>query len=66
MDVCRLIPVMHMFNTIIPFIGSLIASTLSFGCTLIFLRNCLKEIEEVALAVLKEAKQQSVDSFERE
>ena len=50
----------------IPFIGSAIASTLSFGCTLFFLRNCLKEIEEVALTVLKEAKQQSVNSFERE
>ena len=50
----------------IPFIGSAIASTLSFGCTLFFLRNCLKEIEEVALAVLKEAKQQSVNSFECE
>ena len=50
----------------IPFIGPAIASTLSFGCTLLFLRNCLKEIEEVALTVLKEAKQQSVNSFERE
>ena len=49
----------------IPFIGSAIASTLSFGCTLFFLRNCLKEIEEVALTVLKEAKQQSIDSLER-
>ena len=50
----------------IPVIGSVIASSLSFACTIFFLQSCLKEIEEVALAVLKEAKHQSVNSFERE
>ena len=49
----------------IPFVGPAIAGTLSFGCTIIFLRSCLKEIEKVALAVLEEAKQQSIDSLER-
>ena len=49
----------------IPFVGSAIAGALSFGCTIFFLRKCLNEIEEVALAVLEEAKQQSIDSLER-
>ena len=50
----------------IPLIGSVIAGSLSFACTIFFLQSCLKEIEKVALAVLKEAKQQSVNSFECE
>ena len=49
----------------IPFVGSAIAGALSFGCTIFFLRKCLNKIEEVALAVLEEAKQQSIDSLER-
>ena len=50
----------------ISFVGSAIAGTLSFGCSIVFLRNCLKEIEKVALAVLEEANQRSVDSLDRE
>ena len=49
----------------IPFVGSAIAGAISFGCTIFFLRKCLNKIEEVALAVLEEAKQQSIDSLER-
>ena len=50
----------------IPILGPVIASSLSFACTIFFLQSCLKEIEKIALAVLKEAKQQSVNSFECE
>ena len=50
----------------IPLLGPVIASSLSFACTIFFLQSCLKEIEKIALAVLKEAKQQSVNSFECE
>ena len=49
----------------IPFVGSAIAGAISFGCTIFFFRKCLNKIEEVALAVLEEAKQQSIDSLER-
>ena len=49
----------------IPFVGSAIAGAISFGCTIFFFRKCLNKIEEVALAVLEEAKQQSIGSLER-
>ena len=50
----------------IPVVGQAIAATLSFGCTIIFLRSCLKKIEKVALTVLEEASQRSVDNLDRE
>ena len=49
----------------IPLVGSAIASSISFSCTIHFLRKCLNEIEEVALAVLEEAKHRSIDSLDR-
>ena len=50
----------------IPVVGSVVASTLSFGCTILFLRSCLKKIEKVALVVLEEANQRSVDNLDHE
>lgn len=54
------------FARFIPFVGSFIASGLSFGGTYILLRHSLKRIEAVALAVLEEAAQQSVDDLDLE
>ena len=39
----------------LPFIGSVIASALSFGTTYLALKDCLKTMEDAALAVLNEA-----------
>ena len=50
----------------IPVVGSVVASTLSFGYTILFLRSCLKKIEKVALVVLEEANQRSVDNLDHE
>ena len=50
----------------IPVVGSVVAGTLSFGCTILFLRSCLNKIEKVALAVLEEANQRSVDNLDYE
>ena len=48
----------------IPFIGSAIAGTLSFAGTFNILRIALNRIEEVALAVLEDAAQQSLDDLD--
>ena len=49
-----------------PVVGSVIAGSVSFGCTIVFLRGCLEKIEKLALAVVEEANQRSVDSLDRE
>ena len=48
----------------IPYIGLAIAGTLSFASTLAVLRVALNRIEAVALAVLEDAAQRSVDDFD--
>ena len=48
----------------IPYLGSVIAGTLSFASTLAVLRVALNRIEAVALAVLEDAAQRSVDDFD--
>ena len=48
----------------IPFIGSAIAGTLSFAGTFAILRMALNRIEAVALAVLEDAAQQSLDDLD--
>ena len=48
----------------IPFIGSAIAGTLSFAGTFTVLRIALNRIEAVALAVLEDAAQQSLDDLD--
>ena len=52
------------FVRFIPFIGSAIASTLSFAGTFSVLRIALNKIEAVALAVLEDAAQRSVDNLD--
>ena len=52
------------FVRFIPFIGSAIAGTLSFAGTFAVLRIALNKIEEVALAVLEDAAQRSVDNLD--
>jgi uncharacterized protein (DUF697 family) len=42
------------FARYIPFIGSLIASSISYGCTYYFLRQCLNELKKTALNHLDE------------
>ena len=53
-------------SRLIPIVGPVVAGTLSFTCTFLFLRSCLKKIEKVALAVLEEANQRSVDNLDYE
>lgn len=48
----------------IPYLGSVIAGTLSFASTLAVLRVALNRIEAVALVVLEDAAQRSVDDFD--
>ena len=48
----------------IPYIGSVIAGSLSFAGTFAVLRVALDRIEVVALAVLEDAAQRSVDDFD--
>lgn len=43
------------FTRVIPFVGWLAAGAMSFAGTYYFLKQCLKEMEKVALLVLKEA-----------
>ena len=52
------------FVRFIPFIGSAIASTLSFASTFSVLRTALDNIEAVALAVLEDSAQRSVDNLD--
>ena len=52
------------FVRFIPFIGSAIAGTLSFAGTFAVLRIALNKIEAVALAVLEDAAQRSVDNLD--
>ena len=52
------------FVRFIPFIGSIMAGRLSFASTFAVLRMALNKIEEVALAVLKDAAQRSVDNLD--
>nr|XP_058955328.1 interferon-inducible GTPase 5-like [Pocillopora verrucosa] len=52
------------FVRFIPFIGSAIAGTLSFAGTFAVLRIALNKIEAVALAVLEDAAQRSVDDLD--
>ena len=52
------------FVRFIPFIGSAIAGTLSFAGTFTVLRIALNKIEAVALAVLEDAAQRSVDNLD--
>ena len=52
------------FARFIPFIGSAIAGTLSFAGTFTVLRIALNRIEAVALAVLEDAAQQSLDDLD--
>ena len=54
------------FVRFIPFIGSAIAGTLSFAGTFTVLRIALNKIEAVALAVLEDAAQRSVDDLDRD
>ena len=52
------------FVRFIPFIGSEIASILSFASTFSVLRIALNDIEAVALAVLEDSAQRSVDNLD--
>ena len=52
------------FVRFIPFIGSAIAGTLSFAGTFAVLHIALNKIEAVALAVLEDAAQRSVDNLD--
>ena len=52
------------FFRFIPYIGSAIAGALSFAGTFAVLRVALNRIEAVALAVLEDAAQRSVDDFD--
>ena len=52
------------FARFIPYIGSAIAGTLSFAGTFAVLRIALNKIEAVALAVLEDAAQRSVDNLD--
>ena len=52
------------FFRFIPYIGSAIAGGLSFAGTFAVLRVALNRIEAVALDVLKDAAQRSVDDFD--
>ena len=40
---------------IAPFIGGCVSNTMSFGCTYIFLKRCLKTMEQTAHSILKES-----------
>ena len=58
--------VMEEATRFIPIVGLVIAGTVSFGRTLLFLRTYLKKFEKIALKVLEEAGQKSLDSKDRE
>ena len=49
-----------------PIVGPVIAGTISFVLTLRYLRRCVNELEEVALAVWDEAAKQSTQNRERQ